>query len=73
MPVFVYRAVTDKGKIVRNKVDEISRRALINKLRRNNLTPINIVQVRSKIVVNNPIRFLYPFSVNLKPHNGSFK
>ena len=54
MPVFVYRAVTDKGKIVRNKVDEISRRALINKLRRNNLTPINIVQVRSKIVINTP-------------------
>ena len=50
MPVFVYRAVTDKGKIVRNKVDDISRKSLIKKLRRNNLTPISIVQLRSKIV-----------------------
>ena len=54
MPVFVYRAVTDKGKIVRNKVDEVSRKSLIKKLRRNNLMPINIVQVRSKIVINIP-------------------
>ena len=48
MPNFVYRAVTDKGKIVRNKVDEISRKSLIKKLRRNNLTPINIVQLKSR-------------------------
>ena len=54
MPVFVYRAVTDKGKIVRNKVDEVSRKSLIKKLRRNNLVPINIVQVRSKVVINTP-------------------
>ena len=45
MPVFVYRAVTDKGNIVRNKVEEISRKTLIKKLKRNNLIPINIVQV----------------------------
>ena len=37
MPVFVYRAVTDKGKIGRNKVDDISRKSLIKKLRRNKL------------------------------------
>ena len=45
MPIFVYRAVTDKGTIVRNKVEDISRKALIRKLKSNNLTPINIVQV----------------------------
>lgn len=45
MPIFVYRAVTDKGTIVRNKVEDISRKSLIRKLKSNNLTPINIVQV----------------------------
>lgn len=45
MPIFVYRAVTDKGTIVRNKVEDISRKSLIKKLKTNNLTPINIVQV----------------------------
>ena len=45
MPIFVYRAVTEKGTIVRNKVEDINRKNLIKKLKRNNLTPINIVQV----------------------------
>lgn len=45
MPIFVYRAVTNKGTIVRNKVEDISRKSLIRKLKSNNLTPINIVQV----------------------------
>ena len=44
MPVFVYRAVTDDGRIVRNRVDEVSRKSLIKKLIRNGLTPITIVQ-----------------------------
>ena len=45
MPIFVYRAVTNNGTIVRNKVEDINRKSLIKKLKRNNLTPINIVQV----------------------------
>ena len=45
MPIFVYRAVTENGTIVRNKVEEINRKVLIRKLKNNNLTPINIVQV----------------------------
>ena len=45
MPTFVYRAVNEKGNIVRNRVDEVSRKSLIKKLKNNNLTPINIVQV----------------------------
>ena len=38
MPVFVYRAVTKNGTIVRNRVDDISRKSLIKKLKRNDLT-----------------------------------
>lgn len=53
MAVFVYRAVTDKGTIVRNKVEDISRKSLIKKLKRNNLTPINIVQVNNSIFHKN--------------------
>jgi len=51
MPIFVYRAITENGTIVRNKVEDINRRVLIKKLKNNNLTPINIVQV-NKIVTN---------------------
>lgn len=50
MPSFKYRAVTEGGNIVQNRVEEVSRKALIKKLRRNNLTPINIVQVNSKLI-----------------------
>ena len=45
MPTFVYKAVTPEGNIIRNKVDDINRKNLIRKLKNNNLTPINIVQV----------------------------
>ena len=46
MPTFVYRAVTNNGTIIRNRVDDISRKSLIKKLKNNNLMPISIVQVR---------------------------
>ncbi len=47
MPIYVYRAITDKGVIVRNRVEELNRNNLIKKLKRNNLTPIKIVQVKT--------------------------
>lgn len=47
MPTFVYRAVTNDGTIVRNRVDEINRKILIKKLKNNDLMPINIVQVNT--------------------------
>ena len=49
MPSFIYRAVTDKGKIVQNRVEDINRKALIKKLIRNGLTPISIIQ-RNKAI-----------------------
>lgn len=51
MPSFLYRAVTSDGKIVRNTVEEINRKALIKKLMRNGLTPINIQQ-KNKVVTS---------------------
>ena len=49
MPVFVYKAVTNKGQIVRNKVEDINRKSLIKKLKRNDLTPISIIQVNRTV------------------------
>ena len=48
MPVYVYKAVTDKGLIVKNKVEEPSKQDLIKKLKNNDITPIEIIQVAYK-------------------------
>ena len=48
MPVYVYKAVTDKGLIIRNKVEEGSKQELIKKLKNNGITPIEIIQVAYK-------------------------
>ena len=50
MAVYVYRAVTDKGVIVRNRVEDINKSSLVKKLKRNNITPIQIVQVNRAII-----------------------
>lgn len=44
MAVYRYRALTPNGVIVSNKIEENNRSAVIKKLKRNNLTPINITQ-----------------------------
>ena len=48
MPVYVYKAVTDKGLIIRNKVEKGSKQELIKKLKNNGITPIEIIQVAYK-------------------------
>lgn len=45
MPEYVYRAVTDKGLIVRNRVEDSSKQSLIRRLKHNGLMPIQVVQV----------------------------
>ena len=51
MPRFIYRAVTEDGRVVRNQVDELSRKALIKKLIRNGITPITVVQKKRRLNV----------------------
>lgn len=46
MPEYVYRAVTSKGQVVRNRVEDVNKNTLIKKLKNNNLLPISVVQVR---------------------------
>ena len=48
MPVYVYRAVTDKGLIVKNKVEEANKQTLVKKLKSNGITPIEVIQVAYK-------------------------
>ena len=43
MPEYVYRAVTSKGQIVRNKVEDVNRNTLIKKLKSNNHLAISVV------------------------------
>ena len=48
MPEYVYRAVTKQGQIVRNKVEATSKNNLINRLKHNDLLPIEVIQVSYK-------------------------
>ncbi len=45
MPEYVYRAVTEKGLKVRNRVEDSSKQSLIRRLKHNGLMPIQVVQV----------------------------
>lgn len=44
MPLYSYRAISNRGQIVTNKVEDISKQSLIRKLKRNQLTPISVEQ-----------------------------
>lgn len=45
MATYMYKAITSKGVIVKNKVESVSRIALIKSLKNNNLIPISIEQL----------------------------
>lgn len=48
MPEYIYRAITSKGQVVRNRVEDVNRNNLIKKLKNNGLMPISITQVGYK-------------------------
>ena len=48
MPEYIYRAMTSKGQVVRNRVEDVNRNNLIKKLKNNGLLPISITQVGYK-------------------------
>lgn len=48
MPLFKYKAVTKDGQIVENKVDAINQFILIKKLKKNELLPIEVIQINSQ-------------------------
>ena len=49
MPVYIYKAVTRDGTIVRNRVDELSKYSLMKKLKDNNLLPISVTPINTKL------------------------
>lgn len=52
MPIYVYRAMTKDGHIVKNKIEDNSKGAIIKKIKRNGLMPISIVQLKTKTQKN---------------------
>lgn len=48
MSIFIYRAMDRSGYIVRNRVEESNKYALLRKLKENRLLPIDIKQVKVK-------------------------
>ena len=49
MPIYIYKAVTKENLIVRNRVEEMSKFALLKKLKSNNLSPISVTQINAKM------------------------
>ena len=52
MPLYMYRALTKDGHIVRNRIEDVSKAAIIRKIKRNELTPISVVQLKTKTQKN---------------------
>ncbi len=46
MPLYIYKAVTKSGDLVRNRVEAINKYALLNKLKDNNLLPIEVIPIK---------------------------
>ena len=46
MPVFAYKAVTESGLVVKNRIEEVNRQAVVKRLKRNNLMPISIMAIK---------------------------
>lgn len=46
MPLYIYRAVTRNGEIVKNRVEELNKFILLRKLKKNELQPISVVPIR---------------------------
>ena len=52
MPIYIYRAMTKEGHIVKNRVEEISKSAIVKKIKRNGLMPISVIQLKTKTQKN---------------------
>ncbi len=56
MPLYIYKAVTEKGQVVRNRVEELSRFILLKKLKRNGLMPIKVTQIQRSSKINKSVK-----------------
>ncbi len=46
MPMYIYRAVTRNGEVIKNRVEELNKYTLLRKLKKNDLQPISVVPIR---------------------------
>ncbi len=53
MPVFAYKAVTESGLVVKNRIEEVNRQAVVKRLKRNNLMPISIIAIKGMTLKKN--------------------
>lgn len=53
MPLFKYKAVTKDGQVMENKVEATNQYVLLKKLKRNELLPIEVIQINAKITNKN--------------------
>lgn len=56
MPLYIYKAVTAKGQVVRNRVEEMNRFVLLKKLKNNGLMPIKVTQIQMNKKANRIIK-----------------
>lgn len=56
MPLYIYKAVTEKGQVVRNRVEELNRFILLRKLKSNGLMPIKVTQIQMNKKANRVIK-----------------
>ena len=48
MPIYIYKAATKNGQVVRNRVEEVNRFMLLRRLKNNDLLPISVTQVNAR-------------------------
>ncbi len=48
MPLYVYRAMTEDGHVVRNRVEDTNKHSLIKKIKRNGLLPISVTELKGR-------------------------
>ena len=53
MPLFKYKAVTKDGQVMENRVEATNQYVLLKKLKRNELLPIEVIQINSKVTNKN--------------------
>ena len=73
MPIYKYRAITNQGVIVENKIEESSKVAVINKLKRNQLNPISVEttlqRVKSRRIVKKNVKDISEILENVDTAN----
>lgn len=65
MPIYVCKALTPQGQVVKSRIEDTSRLACIRKLKRNGLTPISVSQTIS--IGSNSKKAKNKMRKNIKP------